>query len=334
MLSVIGRVPGLFRLQKTLTADQVALLYREPGVLGGYRQAHRSTAYYVASAVQINNETVNVWTHLVGFLLILYRFVYYTDGFQVSDQRLWPLLGFCTCCLLYTGLSVCAHVVHSKSHLVHYTCFQLDYAGIALYAFGGALPIYFDGADTNTRLTFEPVFLPTNLLLSWLCFVCCCFAKLRYRRPYPFRRKLFQVIPFGIHGILNSSMLAPRALRCYHDNCDDPALAIYKDILTLAVLTAITFSTHLPEKMWPGVFDFVGQGHHWFHVLSVLLTLRQCDAAYQDALRHQEAEPAVHLRTLLALVAALCALCVATVVLMRPFVLRRIEQDKLLDKTH
>ena len=348
MLSVIGRVSRMFHLQTTLTAAQVPPLYREPGILSGYRPPRRDVLYYVISAVQANNETVNIWTHLVGLFFILHKLISYTDGFQDTNPRLWPFIGFCVCCLLYTCISVCAHVAHSKSHLVHYTCFQLDYAGIAIYVFGGAIPIFFHGADVVTRQRFERVFLPANLLFSWVCFVSCCVAKLKYRRPYPFRRKLFQVIPFGLHSILTISLLAPRALRCYHDNCDDPALAIYKHILILAMLTALTFTTHLPEKLWPGKFDYVGQGHHLFHVLSTVLSLRQCDAAYQDALsqgrfetipqgRHdalsQGQGDTLRMWTIPVLLVTLCVMCVLTILLIRPFVRKRVAQDKLLEKT-
>lgn len=111
--------------QPTLSYHQVNALYREPGILSGYRPSGHGLLYYLASVFQIHNETVNIWTHLLAFLLVLYRWLSLSAD-PSFDPAFHPVLSaFSLCCLAYTFCSTMAHTFHSKSPETHYLCFQV-----------------------------------------------------------------------------------------------------------------------------------------------------------------------------------------------------------------
>ncbi|XP_046560768.1 membrane progestin receptor beta-like [Haliotis rubra] len=336
LTSLMIRAHHLLRKQPTFKAEEVPLLYREPGVLTGYRLPGMKLVSYVISVLQLNNEVVNIWTHLIGFVVVVFKIHFLLEEFGANDSRIFPVIGFGVCCLLYTFFSVIAHTVHSISPLVHYTSFQVDYAGIALYAFGGSLSVFYTSTDSETKTQLQSWFLPVNFTLSWFCFLCCCIAKLKYRRPYPISRKLWQVIPYGVHSLLTMGLVFRRAVKCFSDNCNDPGLSMHRTAVILAIIAALTFSSHLPEKVWPGLFDLIGQGHQVFHVVSILLTLKQFDAARWDILHSNidfsnDVRP--KLSTVLGVIAGLCACCVFTILALRPYVRKVVQGGDILEET-
>lgn len=69
------------------------------------------------------------------------------------------------------------------------------------------------------------VFLPAAALLAWLSCTACCYAKLRFRRPYPLHRKLCQLIPMGVAYLVDISPVAHRLAT--HSWTGSPALPLH-----------------------------------------------------------------------------------------------------------
>lgn len=62
-------------LPPTVRDVDVPLLFRERFILSGYRQAGLPWRCYVLSLFQINNETLNVWSHLLAAVCVVMRFM-------------------------------------------------------------------------------------------------------------------------------------------------------------------------------------------------------------------------------------------------------------------
>jgi adiponectin receptor len=45
---------------------------KKPYILSGYREQNKSNLNYLASIFKIHNESVNIWTHMMGLLYFLY----------------------------------------------------------------------------------------------------------------------------------------------------------------------------------------------------------------------------------------------------------------------
>ncbi|XP_009944534.1 PREDICTED: progestin and adipoQ receptor family member 6-like, partial [Leptosomus discolor] len=74
-----------------------------------------------------------------------------------------------------------------------------------------------------------------------------------------------------------------RLLCCSWGNCAwNEAAAGYCHHLLLALLTGFLFASHLPERLAPGRFDYIGHSHQLFHICAVLGTHFQLEAILCD----------------------------------------------------
>ncbi|XP_033756059.1 membrane progestin receptor alpha-like [Pecten maximus] len=109
-------------------------------ILTGYRRPHQPWSYYVISVFHANNQTLNVWTHVIGFLFIAYRAYDISLTFDMlHDPMFRPLGAGLLCILTLLAASSFAHTFGDKSEVAHYTCFCMDFDAIGIYSMGCAL---------------------------------------------------------------------------------------------------------------------------------------------------------------------------------------------------
>lgn len=271
----------------TVTASQVPALFQEPYILSGYRPIHQDWRCYVLSLFQCHNETVNVWTHLLAapVLLLIWWANAGALGFTLDVASI-PLTLFMVSSLTYLCLSVAAHLLQSRSEHAHYFFFFLDYVGVAMYQYGCSLGHYFYSSEQAWRQSIGMMFLPGAAFFGWLSCAGCCFAKARYRRPYPPQRKICQLIPTSLAYALDISPIAHRLLTIsWTQEASLPFHALQIGSFTLA---AIFFSCPIPERFFPGRCDFVGQGHQVFHLFLSLCTVFQMQALFLDYAKRRD----------------------------------------------
>lgn len=74
-----------------------------------------------------------------------------------------------------------------------------------------------------------------------------------------------------------------RLLFCFGDGCTwNDSVAGYFYHLLFAALTGFLFASHLPERLAPGRFDFIGHSHQLFHICAVVGTHFQLEAVLRD----------------------------------------------------
>ncbi|XP_069126690.1 membrane progestin receptor beta-like [Argopecten irradians] len=322
------------RIQQTVPAEDTQLLFREPGVLTGFRPEGKSWSHYLLSVGQVHNESVNIWSHLLGFCVILCTMHrYLTVDIGYDNSHWFVVFAFGICCLIYTGTSTFAHTFHSKSALLHYTCFQIDYIGIGYFSLGFAIITFHCSCHRHCNLFSEYFFLTANVLLSWVGFFCSSVAKLRYSRPYPLRRKLWNVCSFGSQGLVVFGLVMFRHRDCWFDDfCSMSSLNHHTSVFITAFISIFFFSSHFPERFFPGRFDIVGQGHQIFHLLCVTGTLLEFKAAYVDLIANDNGrlETGKFQPDTSAIFGAMIAygiLSLGTLVLLSPYTKRKIQQD-------
>ena len=323
------------RAQTTTSSHQVIVLYREPGILTGYRLPGQSFRYYLASVFQIHNETVNIWTHFVGFFLVLYRWLTFLYD-PPFDTRFLPVLnvfGFGSLC--YTLGSTTAHTFHSKSPVIHYLCFQIDYAGNACYSLGFSIYMFYISCHIPFFDVLNRFYLPFMVMLSAISCLCCSIAKIKYARPYPFRRKIWNLLSFGTQTVLMFSLVVPRYLSCYYDPlCQLTSMNHHTYVVIFVLLSVFFYSSRLPDKLLLGKVDIVGQSHQLFHVSSVMGTLLQFDCIAWDSNHHATINMAPDPRSLLVAMISYLTLVICIICSFRPFILKRVEIDLKSTKEH
>ncbi|XP_038164463.1 membrane progestin receptor beta [Cyprinodon tularosa] len=272
----------------TVTASQVPALFREPYILSGYRPVQQDWRCYLLSLFQCHNESLNVWTHLLAapVLLLLWWANVGALGYTL-DVASMPLTLFLLSSLTYLFLSVAAHLLQSHSEHAHYYVFFLDYVGVAVYQYGCSLGHYFYSSDLAWRECIGMFFLPGAAFFGWLSCAGCCYAKARYRRPYPLQRKICQLIPTSLAYALDISPIAHRLLAVSW--AQEPSSPFHALQIGCFFLAALFFSYPIPERFFPGRCDFVGQGHQIFHLFLSLCTLFQLEALFLDYARRRDA---------------------------------------------
>ncbi|NXD65936.1 PAQR8 protein, partial [Eolophus roseicapillus] len=290
----LSRLPRLLedgfpKMPCTVKECEVPQLFREPYIHTGYRPTGQDWRYYFLSLFQKHNEVVNVWTHLLAALAVLLRFKTFVEAEQLPvDAWSLPLLIFVLSSVTYLTCSLLAHLLQSKSELYHYTFYFMDYVGVSIYQYGSALAHFYYSSDQAWYDKFWLFFLPAAAFCGWLSCAGCCYAKYRYRRPYPIMRKMCQVIPAGLAFILDISPVAHRVVVCHLGGCEEDAAWYHTYQILFFLISAYFFSCPVPEKYFPGSCDIVGHAHQIFHTFLAICTLSQLEAILLDYKNRQE----------------------------------------------
>ncbi|KAJ8407019.1 hypothetical protein AAFF_G00292950 [Aldrovandia affinis] len=269
----------------TLRDSEVPRFFRERHIHGGYRPLHQAWRYYFLSLFQRHNETVNVWTHLLGALLVLVRFAQLAETVDFGgDVHAWPLLILLFSSMTYMSCSATAHLLAAKSELCHFSFFFLDYVGVAQYQYGSAVVHFYYTVEEEWHAHIHGVFMPAAALLCCLSCLGCCYGKYRNHSLPHWVRKVGQVVPSSLAYAWDTSPVFHRVLWHSPGRARDPALPFHCGQVAFFLSSALFFTQPLPERWFPGRCDFLLQGHQLFHVLLVLCTLCQIHASHLDYL--------------------------------------------------
>ena len=264
-----------------LTFDQIPPLLVEPFILRGFRAIDQPWLYYCRSLLHKHNETMNVWTHLIGILYMIHLLFYYNQRLNfVDNAHAWPFAVSLFSAMLMFGCSAFAHLLHSKSESVHMTCFLIDYIGVSLHGFGsGFLQIYYSAPQWFYE-KIEGHYICVLLLMGILCCLLNCFAQYYFERPYPPLKRICQFLPCGLLWLYS---ITPLCIRLFSSTSTmNPTLMCHLAQILLFVLGATLFGLDIPQRFCPGALDFFGQGHHLFHFCIYLITVCQMHGVYWD----------------------------------------------------
>ncbi|KAG9330868.1 hypothetical protein JZ751_021834 [Albula glossodonta] len=290
-LQQVRQVPQMLReavpsVPGTLWASEVPPFFRVPYIHTGYRPPGQPWCYYFLSLFQRHNEAVNVWTHLLGALLVLFKALQLGETIDFAgDAHSWPLLILLGSAFSYLVVSAMAHLLSVRSELLHHALYFLDYVGVALYQYGSAaVHFYYVAGEGGGQWPPVGVFMLVAAVLAWLSCLGACWSKLQGRALLPWHGKACKVVPCAVAYAWDSGPVFLRLWSCLGESgCNsDPAVAFHGGQVSLFLLSAIFFACPLPERCFPGRCDFLPQGHQLFHVLLALCTLSQIQACYHD----------------------------------------------------
>ncbi|XP_077549996.1 progestin and adipoQ receptor family member 3-like [Haemaphysalis longicornis] len=223
------------------------------------------------SAFQWNNETLNIWTHLSGLLVMLALFVhdvlYRLDEVSPSALDRAYCVVLCVAYMTTLLLSVVYHTFNCHSERCYHSLLKWDVLGVALslsmtffsgvhFAFGGCRPQLawaYSGVEAAivvaalvlnfaprfaNRAEFEPA-----RLLALSCLV------------------LFGLVPTAHWVVLNGGFGAPIVQLLL------PRIAVLFGLMGVAF---VVYRFRLPECFWPGRVDYVCSSHQIWHVVVFL----------------------------------------------------------------
>ncbi|KAJ2775309.1 hypothetical protein IWQ57_000473 [Coemansia nantahalensis] len=237
-------------------------------IRGGYRRPTNSFRKCFRSWLYVHNETGNIMTHLGGALAFLALCFTVTRGllleFATIDWRdvatLYVFLLGAVGCM---GLSALFHTVSCHSHAVQRAYNKCDYVGIVFLIVGSCVPVFFYMFYCHPRLKFFYLALILGLgALTVYVVVAPRFGTSDYR---PLRAATF--VALGLSGAVPTA----HALALFGWEYTLNAVQVPHMLLMGAtyIAGAFIYGARIPERWWPGRFDYFLHSHQIFHVFVV-----------------------------------------------------------------
>eukprot|EP00898_Chlorokybus_atmophyticus_P006835 jgi/Chlat1/7152/Chrsp57S06822 len=228
-------------------------------IVRGYR-ADLPLHKALLSVFQLHNETLNIWTHLLGFVLFLGFTIYAARTWHVSDvtNKLPSLSGLSEELAKERDWEGCYRRFARVSSLM----WRLDYAGIAvMVATSMYPPIYYSFMCTPSWKYF---YLITISLLG--------VSTLAFTLIERFQTPPYRTVRAGLFICLGSYGVIP----CLHKLIQMPHIAAvwhttFHELLmgALYIIGAVIYAMRIPERWRPGKFDIFAASHQIFHVFVV-----------------------------------------------------------------
>lgn len=256
---------------------------REPFIKTGYRRAYSTPWQCFKSLFYINNESFNVWSHILTTFYFLVRFgvTAMTQTNLILDPFNLPLFASAFGTLTLFSTSSVAHLFNSMSERGYKICFFFDYAAVSLYTFTSSQAMYFYVRPINTQwVIFESpsLYLFLAALFSFVVTYGCCKTDAAVNKFSTLLRALSVLfawtlctLPFT-YGVTMCSCHATGALCRAFSACSDASVGYYFRHVFCTILAAFMYSSRLPESLIPGRFDLIGNSHHFLHVCIAMAT--------------------------------------------------------------
>ncbi|XP_064479403.1 progestin and adipoQ receptor family member 3-like [Ornithodoros turicata] len=248
--------------------DAPPFLQQNPFIRNGYR-CNLEIHQCFKSVFKWNNETLNIWTHLGGFLIILGLLIHDVT-FRLADVNARPAdwfycIALCVTYMTTLILSVCYHTFNCHSEHSYCCLLKWDVLGVALslcmtfisgvhYAFGCRpdLEAIYNGIEAAMVivvlvLNFVPPFAGQRYEPLRL-FVLSCLV-------------IFGIAPTAHWMTLNGGFSAPIVTLLL------PRIAAMFGFMGVAFLV---YKFRFPECFFPGKVDLVGSSHQIWHIVVFL----------------------------------------------------------------
>ncbi|XP_064422154.1 membrane progestin receptor gamma-B [Latimeria chalumnae] len=287
------------KLPRLLSINQVPRVFHEESIIFGYRHPRSSATDCILSVFQLTNETLNIWTHFLPtwyFLWKLFALLYTLDFW--NEAFAWPLIVYMLSCCIYPFASSCAHTFSTMSSRARHICFFFDYGALGFYSLGSAISYSaYIMPDKWVNSTFHQYYVSVAVLNTIVCTGLSCYSRLglpfvHYNHDTierlleldrPKLSKILRVVAFAYPYLFDNIPLFYRLLLCAGESCaHNETIPVHYRHIMLAFLTAFLFATHLPERLAPGCFDYIGHSHQLFHICAIIGTHFQMETIIKD----------------------------------------------------
>ncbi|KAM5295367.1 LOW QUALITY PROTEIN: membrane progestin receptor delta [Glossophaga mutica] len=276
------------KLPQFLRVHQIPRVFWEDSIMSGYRRPTSSALDCILSSFQMTNETVNIWTHFLPTWYFLWHLLALAGGWGPgfwAEPYHQPLLVFRLPACLYAFASCCPHTFNSMSPRARHNCYFLDYGALSLYSLGCAFPYAAYSMPTSwLHSRLHQLFVPAAALNSFLCTGLSCYSQFPELES-PGLSNVLCTGAFAYPFLFCNLPLFYRLGLCWDrgHSCGQEALSTSHGYhLLRALLTGFLFTSHLPEWLLPGRFDYIGHSHQLFHICAVLGTHFQLEAVLAD----------------------------------------------------
>ncbi|KAI1266786.1 HlyIII-domain-containing protein [Xylariaceae sp. FL1019] len=253
------------REQGLLRYDELPVPWRvNPHILKGYRFSE-SKIDCVRSVFGVSNETVNIWSHALGLIVVLsVAFYFYPASADFSlytkaDIFIAAVFFFAACkCLVCSTIWHTMNCVADQTLMERFAC--IDYTGISLLIAASIMTteytvFYCEPVSRWVYMTATAVLGIAGTILPW-------HPTFNAQEMAWLRVGFF--VGLGATGFLPIfQIVLTRGPAWAYDFYTDSNLM--KSLLVY-VLGACVYASKVPERWFPGAFDFFGNAHNLWHM--------------------------------------------------------------------
>lgn len=233
-----------------------------PHIKRGYRFTE-SKIECIVSIVKPSNETVNIWSHLIGLVIVLViAFYYYPASTTFPLSSKWDI--FIAACFFAAACKclVCSCMWHTMNGIAdqclldRFAC--VDYTGISMLVAASIL------STEWTAFYCEPVsravYMSATLFLGVLGTILP-WQETFNRADMAWARVAFYVTLAltGFAPVIQLNLTRGAAWTFYFYAPITKSMLVY-------FTGAIIYGSKIPEKWWPGLFDYAGGSHNIWHL--------------------------------------------------------------------
>ncbi|KAE9367450.1 hemolysin-III channel protein-like protein Izh2 [Stipitochalara longipes BDJ] len=239
----------------------------------GYRPPSGSIRKSFESWGDLHNESVNIYSHLIGSLLFAALPIYIFRTEIPPRYKVATSTDIGACSIYFIGVAICFllsatfHKIMNHSPKMDKLGMQLDFQGVILLMWGATVPLIYYGFYCDKTLQW--VYWS---LLSAFAILCSIFTfQPRFSDPFlrPLRAATFgslaflSIIPM-IHGIIK-----------YGWALQSQRMDLKWVLVTLGLNTlgAAAYAIKFPERWFKKTFDIFGASHQWLHIMVILAGL-------------------------------------------------------------
>ncbi|KAI1779509.1 HlyIII-domain-containing protein [Hypoxylon cercidicola] len=252
------------REQGLLKYEELPVPWRiNPHILSGYRFSE-SKLGCVRSMFGVSNEMVNIWSHALGLMLVLaIAFYFYPTSSNFSlytntDVFIAAVFFFAACkCLVCSTIWHTMNCVADQTLMERFAC--IDYTGISLLIAASIMTteytaFYCEPISRWTYITATAVLGIAGTILPW---------HPRFNGQDMAWLRVGFFVGLGATGFLPIfQILLTRgpawAFEFYMGSNLVKSLAVY-------VVGACIYASKVPERWFPGAFDYCGNAHNLWH---------------------------------------------------------------------
>lgn len=252
---------GEYRATRRLSVKEIEDHAFLPHILDGYPCVNTINEC-LYSLFWIHNETVNVWSHLIGLGVMVWLFV--CKGMEMhqhhfADTIVLSTFFVCACaCFL---LSAIYHLFKLHSYSVYRVVVTLDYMGIFVMIFGSFISgLHFEFYCHSTERTIYQAGISSMCVAGMVLTFTPYFNDVKYdnlRVASYFGTVAFAVFPMA-HAVISFG---------------SHKLVKWMILLGLYAAGAVFYITKFPESKYPGKFDIWFSSHQLWHTFVVLAAL-------------------------------------------------------------
>lgn len=258
-----------------------------PHILRGYRFSETKLDC-VRSCFTLSNETVNIWSHFLGLLLVLsIAFYFYPISPHFakstkSDIFIAAVFFFAACkCLVCSTMWHTMNSISSQTLMERFAC--VDYTGISLLVAASIMTteytaFYCEPISRWTYMLTTLAFGIGGVILPW--------HPTFNRADMAWARVGFYVALAATGGLPVAQLIHTRGAMW---------AAFFYAPITKSLLVYITgacmYAAKVPERFFPGCFDYVGGSHNIWHFAvlgGILFHYTAMQSFFADAFRRAD----------------------------------------------